>query len=52
MLIISKVLSILCLLYLGGNREYPGSFQYKAVSSSFKLVPSEVRGKVFLKWKT
>ena len=42
MLIISKVFTILCLLCLCGNREYPGSFQnkaVKAVSSSFKLVP-------------
>ena len=33
MLIISKVFTILCLLCLCGNREYPGSFQNKAVSS-------------------
>ena len=33
MLIISKVFTILCLLRLCGNREYPGSFQNKAVSS-------------------
>ena len=50
MLIISKVFTILCLLCLCGNREYPGSFQNKAVSSSFKRVPSEVRTKAFLKW--
>ena len=49
MLIISKVLTILYLLCLCGNRKYPGSFQNKAVSSSFKQVPSEVRGKAFLK---
>ena len=35
MLIISKVFTILCLLYLCGNREYPGSFQNKVVSSKF-----------------
>ena len=50
MLIISKVFTILCLLCLCGNREYPVSFQNKAVSSSFKRVPSEVREKAFLKW--
>ena len=33
MLIISKVFAIFCLLYLCGNREYPGSFQNKAVST-------------------
>ena len=33
MLIISNMFSILCLLCLCGNREYPGSFQNKAVSS-------------------
>ena len=38
MLTISKVFTILCLLCLCGNREYPGSFQNKSVSSSFKCV--------------
>ena len=33
MLIISKVFTILCLLGLCVNREYPDSFQSKAVSS-------------------
>ena len=33
MLTISKVFTILCLLCLCGNREYPGSFQNKPVSS-------------------
>ena len=33
MLIISKVFPILCLLGLCVNKEYPGSFQNKAVSS-------------------
>ena len=33
MLIISKMFTILCLLCLYGNREYPGSFRKKAVSS-------------------
>ena len=51
MLIISKVFTFLCLFCLCGNREYPGSFQNKAVSSSFKWVPNEVREKAFLKWK-
>ena len=37
MLIISKVFTILCLLCLCGNREYPGSFQNKAVRSYFEL---------------
>ena len=38
MLAISKVLTIFCLLCLCANREYPGSFQNKQVSSSFKCV--------------
>ena len=50
MLIIGKVFTNLCLLCLCGNRKYPGSFQNKALSSYFKRVPSEVRGKAFLKW--
>ena len=33
MSIISKVFTILCLLCLCGNREYPGSFENKAGSS-------------------
>ena len=37
MLIISKVFTILCLLYLRGNREYPGNFQNKAVSTKLFL---------------
>ena len=32
-LITSKVFTILCLLYLCRNREYPGNFQSKAVIS-------------------
>ena len=46
MLIISKVFGILCVLCLCGNKEYPGSFQSKAVSS--KLF-SEMGAQV--KWK-
>ena len=42
MLTISKVFTILCLLCLCGNREYPGSFQNKLVSSSFKWVPKYI----------
>ena len=38
MLTISRVFSIVCLLCLCGKREYPGSFQNKSVSSSFKCV--------------
>ena len=38
-LLISKVFTILCLLCLYGNREYPGSFKNKSLSSSFKSVP-------------
>ena len=48
----SQVSVFSCLLCLCGNREYPGSFQNKAVSSSFKRVPSEVTGKTFLKWSS
>ena len=36
MLTISKAFTCLCLLCLCGNREYPGSFQNKLVSSFFK----------------
>ena len=50
MLTISKVFTILCLLSLCGNKEYPGSFKNKSVSSSFKWWPSELREKAFLKW--
>ena len=54
MLIITKVFTILCLLCLCGNREYPGSFQNKAVNSKlfFQMSTplSEVRGKAFLEW--
>ena len=50
MLINRKVFTILCLLCLCGNREYPGSFLKKAVSSYFKRVPSKVREEAFLKW--
>ena len=35
MLIIREVFTILCLLYLSENREYPISLQNKSVSSSF-----------------
>ena len=35
MLIISKVFTILCLLCLCEDREYPGTFPNKAVSSKF-----------------
>ena len=52
LIIISKVFTFLSLLRLCGDREYPGSFQNKAVSSSFKLMLIEVRGKAFLKWKS
>ena len=41
MLNISKVFTILRLLCLCGNREYPGSFQNKSVSSS-KCVPKYI----------
>ena len=37
MLTISKVLVILCLLCLCGNRECPGSFQNKSESASFQM---------------
>ena len=42
MLNISKVFTILCLLCLCENREYPGSFQNESVSSSFKRVPKYI----------
>ena len=52
MLIIGKVFTILCLICLCWNREYPGSFQNKSVNSKvfFQMSASEVRGKAFLKW--
>ena len=34
--------TILCLLCLCGNKEYPGSFQNKSVSSPFKWVPKYI----------
>ena len=36
MLTISKVFTILCLICLCGNRDYPGSLQNKSVSPFFK----------------
>ena len=42
MLTIRKVFTILCLLCLCGNMEYPGSFQNKSVISSFKWVPKHI----------
>ena len=42
MLTISKVLTILCLLCLCGNRECQGSFPNKSVSCSLKLVPKYI----------
>ena len=42
MLNISKVFTILCLLCLYENREYPGSFQNESVSSSFRRGPYSV----------
>ena len=45
MLIINKVFTILCLLGLCGNREYPGSSQNKAVSSKlFFQMSAQVKG--------
>ena len=49
MLTISKVFTILCLLWLCGNREYPGSFQNKSVSSFFKWVSTYILFMVKLK---
>ena len=43
MLTISKVFTIICLLCLCENWEYPSSFQNKSVSSSFKWVPKYIR---------
>ena len=40
MLTIRKMFTILCLLCLCGNREYPGSFDNKSVSFSFKPMPN------------
>ena len=56
---ITKVLTILCLLCLCGNREYPGSFRNKSVSSYLKWatqvysVPGQTgrRSKVW-KWRS
>ena len=42
MLTIRKVFTILCLLYLCRNREYPSSFKNKSVGSSFKRVPKYI----------
>ena len=53
MLIISKVFTILCLLCLCRNREYPGNFQKQNSNQQALLsneCPSKVRGKAFLKW--
>ena len=50
MFTISKVCIILHLLCLCGNREYPGSFQNKSISSSFKWVPEWSERDAFLKW--
>ena len=55
MLIISEVLTILCLLCLYGNKEYPGSFQNKAVSSKlFFQMNAQVKweGRPFWKGQT
>ena len=41
MLTICKVLTIIYLFCPCGNREYPGSFQNKSVSS-FKLMPKYI----------
>ena len=48
--------NILCLLYLCGNREYPGSFQNKSLSSPFNwvykyilfMIKLKTRGRPFL----
>ena len=58
MLTISKVLAILCLLCLCGNREYPSSFQNKSVRALLSnecliySVPGQTEGrrKAFLEW--
>ena len=42
MLTISNVFTILRLLCLCGNRKYPGNFQNKSVSSSFKWMPNYI----------
>ena len=39
---ISKVFTIFCQLCLCWNREYPGSFQNKSISSSFKRVSKHI----------
>ena len=51
MLTISKVFTILYLLCLCGNRECPGSFQGKFISSTFKSVPKCILFLVKLKQK-
>ena len=40
MLTISKVFTILCLLCLCGNREYPGSFQNKSCGDNVNYYKS------------
>ena len=57
MLTISKMFKFLStLLCLHGDREYPGSFQNKLVSSSFEWVPKYIlflaKLKSFLEWKS
>ena len=43
-LIISKVFTILCLLYLCRNREYPGNFQNEtAISKLFFQMSAQVK---------
>ena len=49
MLTISKMFTILCLLWLCGNKEYPSSYQNKSVSSSFRSVPNYILFLVKLK---
>ena len=48
MLTISNVLTILCLLCLCGNRDDPGSFQIKSVTSFLKF--SNERPSIFSSW--
>ena len=60
MLTISKGFTILCLLYLYGNRKYPGRFQNKSVGLFFQMsaqvyfLLGQTKGirKVFLNWKS
>ena len=42
MLTIRKVFTFFCLLCLCGEKEYPGSFQSKLVSLSFRLLPKYI----------